>query len=43
VLAPLLVLALIALITESALARRWSQPERGKPQAEGRRVAQRAA
>jgi hypothetical protein len=40
VLAPLLALALLALITESALARRWSQPERG---AEGRRVAQRAA
>jgi aerotolerance regulator-like protein len=40
VLAPLLVLALIALAAESILARRWSQPERG---AEGRRVAQRAA
>lgn len=40
VLAPLLALALLALLTESALARRWSQPERG---AEGRRVAQRAA
>jgi hypothetical protein len=40
VLAPLLALALLALITESALTRRWSQPERG---AEGRRVAQRAA
>jgi Aerotolerance regulator N-terminal len=40
VLAPLLVLALIALITESALTRRWSQPERG---AIGRRVGQKAA
>lgn len=40
VLAPLLVLALIALIMESVLARRWSQPERG---AVGRRVTQRAA
>jgi aerotolerance regulator-like protein len=40
VLAPLLLLALIALATESLLARRWSQPERG---AVGRRVAERAA
>jgi hypothetical protein len=40
VLAPLLVLALIALIAESVLARRWSQPERG---AVDRRVTQRAA
>ena len=40
VLAPLLVLALIALIAESVLTRRWSQPERG---AVDRRVTQRAA
>ena len=40
VLAPLLVIALIALIAESVLARRWSQPERGTV---SRRVTQRAA
>jgi hypothetical protein len=40
VLAPLLVIALLALIAESVVARRWSQPERGT---EGRRVTQRAA
>jgi hypothetical protein len=34
------VLALLALLAESVLARRWSQPERG---AVGRRVTQRAA
>ncbi len=40
VLAPLLIIALIALIAESVLARRWSQPEHD---AVGRRVTQRAA